>query len=251
MFEKNKGSLTWVHAFTEDHSTFSSTSTTTVDNYLNRNQILRLNGFEPSDFDSEAASEEMLQLLIKQSEEVNGYISEVKPHPTHPVLNLYYYVQNQGVSKSSGSKDMQTLSGNSQVNKNMVKSITDAAGEPGKIQIKFENADVLKVKELSTAIGTGKQKLKVLLDQGADLLSELKVKKESTTESLQAEVQSALDEATLFMAEVRDTLAKSTLAELQPEEAKLLVQAMQLVLNKALIHTEGLKLKIKQMRPFM
>jgi hypothetical protein len=250
LFEKNKGNLNWVHDFKEKNTSFNKVENTTEENFLNRNQIFRLNGFDPRDFKDDEAANRMLMLLIKQSEELNGYTSTTKEHATEPLLNLYFYIHNKGLKKSSGSEDAQTLEGSVQVSKQLAKNIASIA-DADVVVVKYENEHVLKVKELSQALTSGKVVLKKLLDHAADFLADLKAKRDSNTFAIRAEVELALTEAHEFLADLRDKVAMAQVAELQPEEAKTLAEAMQLLVQKALVHTEGMKLKNRQMKTFL
>jgi hypothetical protein len=215
---------------------------------LNSSQIFRLNGFEPKDFDGPEA-ERMLKLLIKQSEDLNGYTSDCKEHPSEPRLNLYFYVHNQGIKKSEGSSETNNFSSTSAVNKSLAKSIQDAAGDPA---IKFENEHILKVKEQSVVVNSGKKTLQGLISQLADLVADLKAKKVENTKGLTEEVNLALAEATNFVGSLRDIAARASLADLHyVDEAEELANEMALTIQKTLVHTEGLKLKIKQVRTFL
>ena len=137
-FEKNKGSLAWVNNFIETTSTFKTVRNETVDNFLNMNQIFQLNGFHPKDFDTPQERDNMLQLIIKQSEEANNYTSETKLHPTEPRLNLYFYVHNQGVKKSEGTEDTSGFTSQADIAKNKMQCLLDAA-KGKEIEIKVES----------------------------------------------------------------------------------------------------------------
>jgi hypothetical protein len=250
LFEKNRGNLNWVHEFTEKNTTFNKVETGTEENFLNRNQIFRLNGFDPRDFADEDAAARMLKLLIKQSEELNGYTSTTQEHADEPLLNLYFYIHSKGVKRTAGNEDAQTFDGTAQVTKQMAKSMAAIADGDG-VQLKYENEHVLKVKELGTVLNTAKVVLKKLLDQAADYLADLKAKKDSNTSAIRGEVEAALSEANDFLVDLRDKVAQAQVAELQPDEAKPLAEAMQLLVQKGLVHTEGLKLKNRQMKTFL
>ena len=67
LFEKSRGNLNWVHDFKEKAMTFNKTESITASNFLNRNQIFRLNGFDVRDFADDDAGTRMLSTCSSNS----------------------------------------------------------------------------------------------------------------------------------------------------------------------------------------
>lgn len=252
-FEKNKGSLGWVNNYSEGSKRFASEASMTVDSFMNKFQILKLNGLNIKDFESEEESDRILKLLIQESEETNNYKSEVKEHPTEPKLNRYFYVFNKGVHKSEGTEDNSEITSSSDLNKAQMKSLMDAANGKALLDIKVENPAILKLKEKCAALQSAKKVVQEQLCKLADTHAELKAKKLShhgDVDALLNEVAAILEKVGEFMKELRETLPVAMHHSVDADEAKKLLPALELLSEKALVHIDGMKLKWRQMKSY-
>jgi hypothetical protein len=253
-FEKNKGSLGWVNNYSEGSKRFASEASETVDNFMNKFQILKLNGLSIKDFESEEESDRILKLLIQESEENNNYKSEVKEHPTEPKLNRFFYVFNKGVHKKEGTEDNSEISSSSDLTKTQLKTLMDAANGKVLLDIKIENPAILKLKEKCAALQSAKKVLQEQLNKLADTHAELKAKKLSApyngVAELLNEVAAILEKADEFMKELRETLPVAMHHSVDADEAKSLLPVLELISEKALVHIDGMKMKWRQMKSY-
>lgn len=251
-FEKNKGNLSWVNSFVETTSSVKSVKVDTVDNFLNMNQIMHLNGFHPKDFDTPEESDRMLKLMIKQSEEANSYVSETQEHPTEPRLNRYFYVHNQGIKKSEGTEDSSSFVATGDVAKNKLQSLVDAARGQD-VDIKMEAPVLVELKSKCYVLQSGKLKLQSALTQASDCLAELKAR-DTTHDSfgeLIKEVGTCLEAGYTFLSEIRDSLPLMQSHKVDGDQAKAFMPKVDALTQKTLVHIDGLKLKQRQMKTWM
>jgi hypothetical protein len=253
-FEKNKGTFAWVSYFTESTSNVSSEINETVDNFMNKFQILKLNGFSAKDFESDEESDRILQLLIQESEEANSYKSEAKLHPTEPKLNRYFYVFNKGIQKREGTEERNELSSSSDISKNQAKALMDAAAGKNVLAIKVENPSFLALREKCAALQSAKKVFQEQLNKLADTHAELKAKKLIQPHNGVAElldgVADILAKGDDFLKQIREALPAAMHHSVDADEAKALLPSLEAIIAKALVHIDGMKMKHRQMKSF-
>ena len=171
------------------------------------NQIFRLNGFDPKDFDTEDEKERMLILLIKQSEEQLGYTSDTKLHASEPKLNLYFYMRNKGITRSEGSSESSGFNATSEVPKaKLFAYMNQLSGR--EVPVKIEAPEILKLRNMCHVLQAGKGKLQQAWVQVSDTVAELKAKEinHPDVDHAISEVAGLLDKAALFLNELREQL---------------------------------------------
>jgi len=245
-FEKNKGNLAWASSFSDSSKSFKAESSDTVDSWLNKSQILSLNGFKVKEFDTEEESDRLLKLIIEQSEQENDYKSETKFHPTEPRLHQYFYVQALGLKRSQGSEESSSLTQEAELNKQKLQGLLEAPP----VDIKYEHEHILDLKQKVTVLNTAKVKLQTLILQAADQHADLKAKKLATVSAteLAKEVTKQLEAGQSFLSELRDMVSILKRETFDEEGAKQVLLNIELLEQKACIHIDGIKMKLRQMK---
>ena len=104
---RSKGSMGWVSGYEEKVENIQSTSTSEGRNMLNRNQILKMNGFEPHTLKEDKIMV-LLEGLLEESETKFGYNRDTEPHAL-PELVRYLYKWDNGSVKAKTKNDIDSL----------------------------------------------------------------------------------------------------------------------------------------------
>ena len=82
-----------------------------------RQQIFKSNGLEWADFEDDAAHE-ILEELLRLNQEKHGHEAERIIHETLPVLSVYYYIEDHGLTLSSSLTDKESIATSAELKKN-------------------------------------------------------------------------------------------------------------------------------------
>jgi hypothetical protein len=164
-----KGSMIWVNGYSEKVENVASTSSSEGNNMLNRNQILKLNGFEPHTLKEDKMSV-LLEGLLVEAETKFGYVRATEPHAI-PELARYLYKWDNGSVRAQTRNEIDSLETKGDVVGKALQDMISSASGSSKCVVKFEHPEYQKLKGALPALRSGKKVLENKVSEMDDIMA--------------------------------------------------------------------------------
>jgi hypothetical protein len=238
----NGKKLAWVKEFKDYETEKTEDTASTVEDWCTGVQILKMNQFDPKDYDPEKQAA-ILQAIITESEEKYDYKSETKEHPSKiPDMVKYWYVHGEGIRRSRSSASTTEISGNTEISpKQDLCKIAVADCKP-------KNPDYDEVKFMLKQLGCAKTALDKHVAGAEELLSVLhaKVAKgDGTATKARDDLADTLSHLKKETATMLDTMGVAE-CTCDDDDCSELVKTMKTMQQAALNQHASWKLLLKQ-----
>ena len=211
---------------------------------MNRNQILKHNGFDAIQL-GEKHADSLLEDLLKESEEKYGHNRTKQESSTgNPLLTKYMYIKDGGVTRSVVQSDSSSWHRDS--NNVADKALPASLQEPGGaalqlVAVKKENPAFAQFVELAAVTESAKTALEKIRGQAEDLSCKLKARPDQGCQ-LQGNVMAdATTKISTTLQELREAVAKNGTIDPSYNELPSWVANLKKLKDVAIVHQDGFK----------
>ncbi len=257
-FTQNRKDLSWVKSFQSSHGETNKKVDSHFEGWVNRHQLLKMNGFNPTDFapkDLDALVQDILKLAADQFK----YEPKVAEHP-NPLLVQDEYKMIQGKNVKHTTFDNTTLKDDINGDaprffRSILQALGDGASGSSSTDpsaVKVQSPELVKIRAKQVLLKSGKTSLGKRLNEGRDISADLAIKqaKNPALGVHIVELKRALDEMETFLARLRVLVAHiDAMDEGSPTEGVFSnIEDHETTMNA---HLDGSKLMYKRLRALL
>ena len=250
-FTQNRKDLSWVTSFEIANETRAESVGEVQSGFFNRNEILKMNGFQPADLNKKEAFSLLLDLLEECKTLHNVHCDQIDHE--NPMMVKWWYVKTTASKEltveTQSEKTTDHVAGEQSKFQKALEAgpCSSSASGSGGLQIKLENPHLAQFKSRLAVLKVGKSSLQRQYDQGKDVSAAVLAKK---IDSDMLRFKNAMDLLGEFIEKVRTKIAQFDGFGPETEVQNHMVEMEQLIIE-ATSHNDGFKLIMKEVRKML